>query len=715
MGKVSWPIDFGHLRSPQVAYRPSSNDNRIEPVTQVGWRFERVVSSVNTDQTGTPRANAGGITWRWTAKQLQSALLAGAACIALVLGDGIPALANFPHEWVVPAGKILGQMLTFLMDDVAIGGAKLSEITRSVASILAMPVNWTTSLLTEGLFIPLAHGGEVAIPPLPWFATAVLLVLLAYRLAGRWPAVLTAAALVYSILFGLWPSTIITLVSVVFAVAVASTLGVALGVWGHRSRAAARVLEPIYDALQTVPTFSYLSLILLLFGFGPIAALIATVIFAMPPMARATTLGLSQVPPDIRDLATMSGCTSRQRLWQVELPSRRTELLVGLNQVIMLSLAMVIIASVIGAGGLGGDVLRNLKALRMTQALEAGLAITFLAIALDKVSSTLTIEDISISLTCRRAILTLAVATLLTAILVALAAPGFGKLPERPMIDLGRSLDLGLDHFNQWARTPIVAIRDGTIVWLLRPLREAFAVLPWLATALGVAAAGALISGRMLAATCGGLLIAIAALGLWDKAMLSLYLVMVSIIVALIIGFPAGVWAGLQPRVFRVVIAVADTIQTLPNFVYLIPVVMFFGVGDFPAFLSIVIYAIAPVIRYTAIGIQQVPLQLSEAAVISGCTPMQRLLHVLLPVSMPQLLLGLNQAIMLAFSMLVITSLVGSRGLEEATLVAVAKVRPGDGLVAGFGIAALAIIVDRLLRGASGHLAVRFGAAKAEA
>ena len=439
------------------------------------------------------------------------------------------------------------------------------------------------------------------------------------------------------------------------------------------------------------------------------AALIATVIFAMPPMARATELSLRWVPPEIGELAHMSGCTRRQRLWLVELPYGRPQILLGVNQVIMLSLAMVIIASIIGAGGLGADVLRSLKSMRMTQAVQAGLAITLLAVVLDRASFAWATRSGHQQASGRRLMMILTALAIAISVAVMVAAPNIGLLPDDAIIDLGRSLDRALASFNAVARPALSVVQEGTVVWILLPIRTLLQALPWLPTLVAVSALAMLVAGWRLAVVCAGLLTAIAALGLWDRALLSLYLVSASIVAAFFIGFPIGVIAGLNRPFFRIAVIVTDTIQTLPTFVYLIPVVVLFGVGDFPSFIAIVLYSVAPLIRYTAAGIRQIPAYLAEVAEMTGCTATQKLRHVLLPLALPQILLGLNQATMLGFGMLVITSLVGSRGLEELTLVAVGKVQPGNGLVAGFGIAALAIIIDRLLRGASRQLANRIG------
>ena len=177
----------------------------------------------------------------------------------------------------------------------------------------------------------------------------------------------------------------------------------------------------------------------------------------------------------------------------------------------------------------------------------------------------------------------------------------------------------------------------------------------------------------------------------------------------MVLGLPVGLLAGQRPRLDRVVTAVINTLQTLPTFVYLIPMVMLSGLGDFPAMVAIVLYALPPAIRYAKDGIARVPPKLIEAADMAGCTPRQRLLLVQVPQALPELMLGLNQTLLMAFGMLVITALVGTRGLEQETLVAVSKARVGEGLIAGLGISFLSIIADRLITHGSARLRRRLG------
>jgi glycine betaine/proline transport system permease protein len=146
-----------------------------------------------------------------------------------------------------------------------------------------------------------------------------------------------------------------------------------------------------------------------------------------------------------------------------------------------------------------------------------------------------------------------------------------------------------------------------------------------------------------------------------------------------------------------VILGLMDTLQTLPSFVYLIPVVMLFRVGDFSAMIAVILYALAPAVRYAAHGVRDVPEPLLEAGRMAGCTRAQLLWRIKLPLATPQLLLGLNQTIMLALSMLVITALVGTRDLGQEVYIALTKANAGQGIVAGLGVACIAIIADRIV------------------
>ena len=221
--------------------------------------------------------------------------------------------------------------------------------------------------------------------------------------------------------------------------------------------------------------------------------------------------------------------------------------------------------------------------------------------------------------------------------------------------------------------------------------------VPWFVVVLLVFTIGFRIQGFALGIKFSMFFLFIAMSGFWEKAMITVYLIGVCVLLANLIGIPIGIIASQNDRVHKVTQVIIDTFQTLPAFVYLIPVIMIFSVGDFSAMIAVVLYAIVPAIRYTDNGIRQIPTSYLDAAVSVGCTKFQILRRVQLPLSLPDIMLGVNQTLMMGLSMLVITALVGTRDLGQETLIALSKVDPGRGITAGICVAFIAIVVDRLI------------------
>ena len=466
--------------------------------------------------------------------------------------------------------------------------------------------------------------------------------------------------------------------------------------------------------MQTIPAFAYIIPTLFLFGFTPVTPLIATVAFAMPPMVRATTLALHRVPTEIQELGRMTGCTRRQMLWRILLPSAKPTLMIGVNQVIMLTLNMVIIASMVGADGLGYDVLFALRGQKIGVGLEAGLAITALAIALDRLSHAAADSKADLyrpgtPFHRRHPYLLAGIAVLVATTLLGRVLPFFAGVPEGMTVTTAPIWDALVKWVNINFFDYFEAVRTVLLLHVLNPVKQAMLNLPWLGAVLIVAYAGWRLRDRNLALLCGVLIAFIAAVGLWDKAMTTVYLCAISAIISCLIGIPLGVVATRSAWFDRVQRVVVDTLQTLPSFVYLIPVVMLFRVGDVTALIAIVAFAVTPAIRYTIHGIRQVPPHLIEAAVATGCTRRQILWRVQLPLAMPEIMLGINQTILFALSMLVITALVGTRDLGQEVYIALTKVDTGRGIIAGLCVAFLGIVADRLLRAAADRFRRRLG------
>jgi glycine betaine/proline transport system permease protein len=186
--------------------------------------------------------------------------------------------------------------------------------------------------------------------------------------------------------------------------------------------------------------------------------------------------------------------------------------------------------------------------------------------------------------------------------------------------------------------------------------------------------------------------------GVWKEAMLSIYLCGAAVLFSFVVGGGLGVLAARSDRFSRVLRPVNDTLQTMPQFVYLIPILMFFQVGDFSALLAVIAYAIVPMIRYTEHGIRNIRPDVIEAATGIGATKRQILFQVQLPMALPEIMLGLNQTIMYGLAMLVIAALVGTRDLGQLVYIALGKADAGKGLVAGFSIALIAMITDRIIQ-----------------
>ena len=494
-----------------------------------------------------------------------------------------------------------------------------------------------------------------------------------------------------------------TLSSIVIAVPLGIALGALAGIAAFRHPRFERAITPLLDLMQTVPVFAYLVPILWFFGFNPVAAMVATIIYAVPPMVRNTVLALQRVPAEVVDFGHMAGCTRAQMLWKVLIPSARPGLMVGVNQVIMLSLNMVIIASMIGAGGLGHDVLAALRRLDFGAGLEAALGITLLAIALDRLSQAFARKPppahgrVEPSFVRRHPHLVIALALLLGGWALAAIWPAARTYPAALQVTTGGAVNAGMEWINIHLFDAIEAVKSWLLINIMVPLKRLLLGLPWPAVVAAVALAGWQLGGARLAAQTAALALFIALTGNWLNGMETVYLCGLSVIIACLIGIPIGVWAARQERVHRVAQAVVDTLQTLPAFAYLIPAVMLFRVGDFAAMLAVVAYSVVPAIRYTDHGIRQIDPALIEAARAAGCTRGQLLRKVQLPLALPEVMLGVNQTIMMALSMLVITALVGTRELGQEVYIALTKADVGRGLVAGVCVACIAMIADRLI------------------
>ncbi len=623
--------------------------------------------------------------------------------VLMMAKESVPLAFKYPSAWKLPLDAWISSFMKWLINDLDFGLFTFKEFTRAVAWLVEQPYLLVKSLLSTGFLKGTGSYAEQIFPRISWVALIAGLMLLAHYAKDWKLSLLVGACFLYLVVFGQWDSAMVTLSSIVIAVPIGIAGGLLMGIAGYRSPRFRVVLMPTLDLMQTVPVFAYLVPILLLFGFSPVSAMIATIIYALPPMVRVTLLALDQVSPEVVEAGSMAGCSRRQSMMKVLLPSAKRSLMVGVNQVVMLSLNMVIIASMIGAGGLGHDVLSALRRLKIGEGIEAGVAITLLAIALDRISQAYANRTEPLHAVGQQSIWARHPYSLSFAGIVGLTwflgiyFPALDTYPESWQLTTGSFWDDLVRYININYFDALEGFKNFLLLNIMIPFKRFLLALPWIAVVAVVGLGGWQLGGKRLGLLTASLATFMAVVGLWTKAMVTLYLCGLAVIIACLIGIPIGILAARNDRLHGFVSVVIDTLQTLPSFVYLMPVVMLFRVGDFAAMLAVIAYAVTPIIRYTDHGIRQVAPHLIEASQQAGCTRNQVLTKVQLPLALPHIMLGVNQTIMMALSMLVITALVGTRELGQEVYIALTKADTGRGIVAGVCVAFIAIIADRMI------------------
>lgn len=579
------------------------------------------------------------------------------------------------------------------------GDTALMDYTRALGAILNIPLGWVQNILAKGWEISASDQSIVRIPPISWLGLSFSTMFVAGRVGGWRLGLLGLATLLYFAVFGLWQDAMLTLASVIIIVTLGFVFGLGLGLFAWHYTWADRILQPIFDIMQTLPIFCYLVPMILLFGFGPISAIVVTLVFSLPPIARATTVALRLVPHEMEELSQIAGATRLERIFKIYLPSARENLLIGLNQMIMASLSMVILASLIGAGGLGGNVLEAIQILKFGRGLEAGLAISLLAIFIYRFSTSVSRRrprhDQHSSL--RRDLFVVAL-LIITPTVVGLFIDPISIYPKAWTITTEPYWASAIGWLNITYGRSFEAMRVFMTLYMLKPLFSLVSGFGWFFVAAALFVSGVNYRRWDLAILSAGFVTLTAAIGYWTQLLTSFSLVLAGTLVAALFAFPVGIWSGRSARVKNLVDPVLDTIQTLPSLIYLLPVVVLFGPGNIAAVFAIATYVFATIVRYTNNALRSVPYSLQEAALISGATAWQELVLVSLPVALPSIVLGLNQAILLGISMVVVTALVGSTGLERETIVALSQVDPGRGMTAGLILSFMAIIIDRFAK-----------------
>ncbi|MEV5309797.1 ABC transporter permease subunit [Streptomyces sp. NPDC052610] len=534
-----------------------------------------------------------------------------------------------------------------------------------------------------------------------WAGVTALGAFVAWRVAGVRLALGTAAAFLACGLLGMWVPTMQTLALMAVAVLASVVVGALLGLAAGLSDRMDRMLRPVLDTMQVLPAFAYLLPVVLVFGIGVPAAVLATVVYAAPPMARLTALGLRGADRGVLEAVESLGATSRQRLLTARIPLARKELLLGVNQTIMMALSMAVIASVIGAGGLGDRVYQALASVDVGAALAAGIPIVLLAVVLDRVTGAAGGDTRGAGRAVRPYALAV-VAAVAVAVAVAGRLAGRAEWPEAWTVNIAEPVNRAVDWMTAhlYSGVPVIG---GTAdwaghftTWVLDPLRDGLQWLPWWSVLLVVAALAWLIGTWRTALTAVLAMAAIGVLGVWEPSLDTLSQVLAAVAVTLVLGVATGVVAARSDRFERLLRPVLDVCQTMPQFVYLIPVVALAGVGRAPAVAAAVVYALPAVVRITTQGLRQVDPAALESARSLGATGGQQLRQIQLPLARRSLLLAVNQGVVLVLAVVIIGGLVGGGALGYDVVFGLAQGDLATGLVAGAAIVCLGLMLDRV-------------------
>ncbi len=616
--------------------------------------------------------------------------------LSIVVAVAKPLLPDFlvrvPDWAILPYDIWLQGVFDFIKDDLG-----LITLTRGISAGLEWLLDITANLLYGKRRWP-------NIGPIPWTAIAVVAMVIGYWLQGWRMALLAGGTFVWVALIGQWDLAMQTMSVIAVAAPMAFLIGLILGICAWKFPRFERFLMPVLSILQTLPFFTYLLPAVIFFKVGPTAGCVATIIYAIPPMVLMTSLGLKKVSNEVVEAGHMSGSNRWQMLRYVYLPAARTEILVGVNQVIMLCLAMVVLTAFIGMPGLGAKLLSLMNSLKLGRSFEIGVTIVLIAVTLDRLSKSWVAKqpehfERGTPWWIRHKLLLIGIVSFGGCLVLAQFVQVADHITRKQDMSMGKDIDNVIRSIlaNDTVTDVTGWLRWFLITWVLIPFRNALLWLPTSSVLLAIAALGYFVGGRksaLLAAIFFGI---IALTGWWDRSMITLYAVISAVILATLIGLPLGIAAARNSKWSEPILLVCDTAQTFPSFIYLIPAIMLFSVNDVAVVFAILIFATVPLTRYTIEGMRAVPSELLEAADMAGASRNQKLMKVQLPLALPTMAVGFNQAIMFAFFMVIIAAFIGTQDLGQELQKTLAGNNLGKNFVLGMCVALMALTFDHII------------------
>lgn len=633
------------------------------------------------------------------------------AGLLILIKPILPAFLVRPPEWILMPWR---DWIDFVFNTIVFEWGFIN-VTRTLSGGLEFILDAVANILYGKARWPRFEA-------MPWTAVTGVAAVIGYALGGWRLALLAGGTFLWAALIGQWKLTMETLGVIFVAAPFGFTIGLLLGIWSWQSKRVEETLKPMLLVMQVLPFFSYLLPAVIFFKVGPTAATVATIAYSLPPMILMTTLGLKKVPPEVVEAGKMSGATRWQMLRHVYIPSARTEIMVGLNQVIMLSLAMVVLTAAIGMPGLGAKLIAMMTSFKLGRSLEIGITIVLIAVVLDRLSKAWVIKqpehfEKGTPWWRRNVYLVIGVGVFIGLSLLSWAAQSWqnvnfadlswsnavhytgGVLDEvtrKQTMTQGKFLDAQIKQFLNFDAVEAFTynVRYYANNFILIPTENALLYVPTSAMIIAVTAIAFRLGGFMPGLLGFLFFLAVAELGYWDRAMLTLHAVFTATFSAFLLGAPLAVIASRKEHWAKRGIFWCDIFQTFPSYVYLLPAVMLFGVSPVTVILSILIYTMVPVVRYTIEGLRGVPSEMVEAAEMSGATRWQKLRHVQMPLAMPTIAVGLNQALVFAFFMVIIAEFIGTRDLGQEMRKTLAGTHLGWNFVLGFSVVFMALTFD---------------------
>ena len=563
-------------------------------------------------------------------------------------------------------------------------------------------VNGFVNIVREFIAIP---NGNSSIPVLGWLGVISVIGFVVFAVSNIRMA-FAAIALTFTCgALGLWTDSMDTLAMTFAAVILSLAIGIPIGIWAGISNRVLKAVTPILDLAQILPTLVYLAPLALVFLIGPASATIATMVYSIPIAVRLTAFGIRGVPTSPVEAGTSMGTTKRQLLRKVQLPMSSRTIIMGINQTVMAALSFVVIAALIGAPGLGKPVLDALIIRNVGDGFVAGIAVVLIAIMLDRsTSAAITRKDTFVppsEADRKRRKLALLVAGIVSIVGIILSRQMAWAAFFPKQIDISSPVADASDSAVTWVTENMELLTTGlgkaVTVGVLNPLEGMLANSPWYLTIAMITLISLILGGIRSAIVSASLLLAVVATGLWYDTMITFTQTIVATLLTMIVGVVLGVWIGRNVRAERALRPVLDAGQTLPAFVYLIPMLGFFGPSRFTAIATGIVYSIPIVVKIVGQGIRDVPVNMVEAATSTGSTKWQLITKVQLPAAKKSLLLATNQGLIFVLAVVVIGGFVGGGGLGYLVLLGASKPElQGKGLAAGFCILLLGVMIDRI-------------------